>query len=280
MDMAEKVPATGWRASLDLGFERRGARSVLAERRHEGPLVVQKSLHPEGEGICHAIVVHPPAGIAGGDELSLVGRAGRNSRVVLGTPGAARWYRSSGAWARQDVEFDIRENAALEWLPQETIFFDGAMAQMQNVIRVADGGCYLGWEILCFGRNGAGAPLKQGEFKMHSRVEVDGRPVFVERGEFRAGGALFASRAGLGGKSVCATLLAASAACDAALVAACRALSPASGECGVTLLPGVLVARYLGDSSESAKNYFIQLRRILRPAMMKQDATDLRIWST
>lgn len=280
MDMADTASLAGWHARLDLGFERRATRSVLATRRHEGPLVVQKSLYPEGEGICHAIVLHPPAGIAGGDQLEFFANAGSGSHAVLGTPGAAKWYRSAGAWARQNIAFDIGAGACLEWLPQESIFYDGALAQIQSTIQLGKGAAYLGWEILCFGRGGAGTALKRGAFRMLSRVEHEGRPVFVERGDFVAGDAIFGSRAGLDGKSVCATLIAASTVCDPALVSACRALSPAQGECGVTLLPGVLVARYLGDSSEAAKNYFIRLRRILRPALMKLDATDLRIWST
>lgn len=242
--------------------------------------MVQKSLYPEGESVCHAMVLHPPAGIAGGDQLDFTAVARLRSHVVLATPGAAKWYRSSGAWARQEVQFDVGEGASLEWLPQESIFYDGALVQMQSRVRLGRGANYLGWEILCFGRGPAGTALKHGAFKMLSRVELEGRPLFVERADFSAGGALFASRAGLDGRSVCATLLAASAACNHTLVAACRALQPVQGECGVTLLPGVLVARYLGDSSESAKNYFIRLRRILRPAMMNLDATDLRIWST
>ena len=252
----------------------------MASKRHDGPLLVQKSLYPEGEGICHAIVVHPPAGIAGGDRLSLFARAGKDSHAVLATPGAAKWYRSAGAWALQKLAIDIDENAVLECLPQETIFFDGALADLRTDIRLARGACYLGWEILCFGRGGAGKPVAQGEFKMLTRVEIEARPIFIERGKFEAGGEQFVSPAGMGGKSVCGTLLAVSSACDPALIDACRAVRPERGECGVSLLPGVLVARYLGDSSESAKNYFIQMRRILRPALMNCEASDLRIWST
>ena len=60
-----------WKAQLARRFASENGRTVLAERSQEGPLVVQKMLYPEGPGVCHAIVVHPPGGIAGGDELSL-----------------------------------------------------------------------------------------------------------------------------------------------------------------------------------------------------------------
>jgi len=284
MDLADTISVAGWQggwqARLDLEFERRGRRSVLASKRHDGPLLVQKSLHPEGEGICHAIVVHPPAGIAGGDHLSLIARGGPDSHVVLATPGAGKWYRSAGAWARQDIRFEIAANACLEWLPQESILFDGALADMRTEVRLAPGARYLGWEILCLGRSGSGERMRNGHCRMLARVEADGKAVFIERGDIAGGSAQFDAAAALGGHSVCGTLLAVSSSCDKALVRACREFRPGQSEGAVTLLPGVLVARYLGDSSESAKRYFTQLRRVLRPAIMDCEAIDLRIWST
>src|ERR1700687_2127551 len=108
MPLDSATPPAGWRASLVLEFERREARSVLAARRHDGPLVVQKPLYPEGDAICHAIVVHPPAGIAGGDELVIGIQAREGSSALLTTPGAGKWYRSAGPWARQSVSIEAR----------------------------------------------------------------------------------------------------------------------------------------------------------------------------
>ena len=103
MRLEDPVATAGWQAELVLGFQRRGARTVLVTRRHDGPLVVQKPLYPEGEAVCHTIVVHPPGGIAGGDSLQLDVEVGRGGHALLTTPGAAKWYRSAGAWARQTL---------------------------------------------------------------------------------------------------------------------------------------------------------------------------------
>ncbi len=126
MQLAEPV-VSSWKAQLSLGFSFLENRTVLSERKHDGPLVVQKPLYPEGAGTCHAIVVHPPGGIAGGDELSLDVRAGKDAAALLTTPGAAKWYRSAGPRARQDVALDVQ--GRVEWLPQEAIVFDGARAE-------------------------------------------------------------------------------------------------------------------------------------------------------
>ena len=119
-----------WRASLALGFERRGGRTVLADRRHDGPLVVQKAMHPEGPEVCHAIVVHPPAGIVGGDELLIDVAVREGAHALLTTPGAGKWYRTSGPWASQHVRIDVAAGGIAEWLPQETIVYDGARARI------------------------------------------------------------------------------------------------------------------------------------------------------
>ena len=284
MDMAARAlqgtSREGWQACLELEFERRGAKSVLAARRHDGPLVVQKSLFPEGEGICHAIVVHPPAGIAGGDQLSLAVRVAQNAHAVLATPGAGKWYRSSGSWARQHISFNAGSGAALEWLPQESILYDGSLAQLRTDVHLHPDARYLGWDIVCFGRGAAGEGMTLGHCRTRTRVDIAGRPVFVENGDIAAASAQCRSPAALRGHTVSGTLLAVAAQCDKALLAACREHQPRRGEAAVTLLPGILVARYLGDSSESAKHYFMQLRRVLRPAIMACAASDLRIWST
>lgn len=269
-----------WHAELALDFERRGGRTVLAARRHEGPLVVQKPLYPEGEAVCHAIVVHPPAGIAGGDELELDVRVAQGGSALLTTPGAGKWYRSGGAWARQALRFDVGEDACLEWLPQETIVFDGALANLNTRVRLARGACFIGWEVLCLGRTGSGERFANGECRLSTEVSREEQLLWRESGRIEASGRLMQAAAGLGESTVCATLYAAAEGLGAELVAACRSVEPASGRCAVTLLPGVLLARYLGDSSESARHYLIGVWRQLRPWLAGRDAVEPRIWST
>ena len=277
----DPVPsAIGWRAMLSLDFERRGARTVLARREHDGPLVVQKALHPEGEEACHAIVVHPPAGIAGGDDLALTARVLPGAHAVLTTPGAAKWYRTTGAWARQRVRIEAGAGAAVEWLPQETIVYDGARADMAWEAHIAADARLIAWDVYCLGRTGSGERFRRGACRLSTRLARDGKLAWIERGRIEPEGIAMRSAAGLGGAPVFGTMVVAAPAIDDAWLALARAAAPRGGEATVTRLPGLLVARYRGDSTEAARNHFIDLWRRLRRPVLGREAVDPRIWRT
>ena len=133
--------ACGWRAHLQLRFaertapENRGgqgghaARTVLLEKRHEGPMLVQRPFYPEGEAVCHVYLLHPPGGVVGGDILQLDVRVESSAHTLITMPGATKFYRSAGPQATLGQHFSLDDGARLEWLPQDTILFPGARAR-------------------------------------------------------------------------------------------------------------------------------------------------------
>jgi urease accessory protein len=280
MHPGEAVHVQGWRAELALAFEQRAMRTVLAARRHAGPLVVQKPFYPEGDAVCHAIVLHPPGGIAGGDELELAVQSVGGAHALLTTPGAGKWYRSAGPWARQRLAFDIADGGCLEWLPQETIVFDGARTRLETEVRLVGNARYVGWEILCLGRTGSGETFERGTCRLRTSILRDGKLQWTERGMIDGGGPLLDARVGLAGQPVCGTLIVAAPMLDADLVAACRVPRPLVGASSVTRVSGALLARYLGPSGEAARRYFATLWGIVRPAVLGRSAVAPRIWAT
>lgn len=288
MDRARFSPPTsagsGWAASLTLHFAARGPRSVLAGNRHRGPLRVQKALYPEGEAVCQAIVLHPPSGIAGGDQLAIEVTVDRHAHAQLTTPGAGKWYRSDGAEATQRIDLRVGEGATLEWLPQESIVFDGARARTATRVSLAADSRFIGWDMLCLGRAASGERFEQGRVDLLCRVDRGPAPLWLERGGFAGADPMLASPAGWAGHTVCGTLL-----CSfpelpqhaAGLLAALRALTPPDGAPhGISALPGVLIARYLGDNAEAGRQWLTALWQILRPACCGRPAVVPRIWNT
>jgi urease accessory protein len=273
-------PGSGWHASLSLGFERRGGRTVLARRRHDGPLVVQKALHPEGEGICHAIVVHPPSGLVGGDALALDVDVGAGAAALLTTPGAGKWYRSTGRFASQTVRFNVARDACLEWLPQENILYDGALARCRWSAELAPGARLIAWDIYCLGRTASGESFRAGECNLESTIRREGRLAWIERGTLRPGSREMQSAAALRSWPVFGTLLLAAPEIESAWVAAAREVAAPDGGAGVTALPGLLLARCRASGTEAAHRYFRSVWTSLRPAVMGRDPVAPRIWST
>lgn len=279
---AEPIFTSAWQARLRLGFQRRDGGTVLARREHHGPLRVQKALYPEGPEVCHAILLHPPSGIAGGDELDIGIEMDAAAHALLTTPGAGKWYRSAGPRASQHLRFDLAPGSVLEWLPQETIFFDGALAHTCIHVHLQGDARFFGWEVLCLGRRASGESFDLGELRLETRIDSDDGLLWLEKGRLDGGDPLLASPVGLAGKSVCATLLAAGLAIDSSLLAACRAipLAEADAQAGLTVLPQLLVARYLGHSSEAARHWLSQIWQMLRPTFAGREAQTPRIWNT
>jgi urease accessory protein len=278
-------PAGRWQANLDLRFERRAERTVLAGRRHDGPLRVQKALYPEGPAICHVIVLHPPAGIVGGDALTIGLEVAERAHACITTPGAAKWYRSSGPLASQQVSVGLGEGSVLEWLPQEAIFFDGARARTRLQLVMHASARFFGWDLICLGRRASAETFITGSIDMETRIDTEDGPLWLEKGLLAGADPMLSSAVGLAERSVCATLLVVGLVPEPSLLAACRAASvdEAGALAGLTCLPGppgLLVGRYLGHSAQAARAWMFALWRLLRPALVQREASAPRIWST
>lgn len=271
----------GWQAHLRLGFDRDARGTQLVDRLHAGPLRVQKALYPEGPAVCHAVIVHPPGGVVGGDALDIAIAAAAGADALLTTPGAGKWYRANGRPSRQDVRIDIGENAALEWLPQEALFYRGAEVETTHAVSLAANARYIGSEILCFGRTASGEVFSEGAVHQTSTIHRDGELVWHEEGRIDGAGAAMYSPFGLDGNTVCATLVACGLTLDASQLRQLRQeLDAAGGRSGATLLPKIVVVRHLGRSSEAARAVLLAAWRRLRPALFGREAAVPRLWTT
>ena len=274
---AERTP---WHARLALQFERRDTRTVLARRRHEGPLVVQKPLYPEGDDVCQCIIIHPPGGIAGGDHLELDIEVGDGAFAQLTTPGAAKWYRAGGRGASVQTSIRAAAGSMVEWMPQGTIVYRGAEAAATLAVDLQGAATFIGWDVVCLGRTASAEIFDAGEWRQRVDIRRDDALIWSERAVLTASSSPMISLSGLNAAPVFGTLTGVANAIDDSLLAACRTVLPLSGEGVVTRFPGALVARYRGASSASAQAWFVALWLLLRPALHGRAAIPPRIWNT
>lgn len=271
----------GWQATLDLRVEKAGGRSVLTRRQHRGPLRVQKALHPEGDGVCQILVLHPPAGIAGGDQLRIDVDVKAGAHAQITTPGAGKWYRSAGPLATQTVSLQVEPDGMLEWLPQEAIVFDQANAEACTAITLAEGARAIGWDIVCLGRKASGERFERGEYRQRLRLQrPDGRPLWRETLHLRGSDAAIVSPVGLAGHTVFGTLWLAGSPTDVDLLASLRAVTVTDGICGVSALPHVTIVRVVSHSAEAARQALERAWTVARPRVLGREAVMPRIWRT
>ena len=115
---------SSWHARLELGFRDSGTRTVLAHRRHIGPLMVQRPFYPEGS-ICHVYLLHPPGGLVGGDSLTVDVDVAGGARALVTTPAAGKFYRSAQRTARQVQRCRVAANLDAPFAcPDDCLFFE------------------------------------------------------------------------------------------------------------------------------------------------------------
>jgi len=271
-----------WRASIRMQVDAQAGRSRLRDCEHFGPLRIQKVLYPQGEQLAQLLLLHPPGGIAGGDQLAIELSVEENAHALLTTPGAGKWYKSGGDVARQDVVLKVAAGAALEWFPQEAIVFDEAVAEQTLTIDcTADARC-CGWDIVVLGRQARNERFMAGRWSQRIEIRRDGRPLWLERSRIQGDDELLKSVVGWNGHHVSGLLWATGFTPDEALIDQCRASSEqADVILGVTALPdGPLLVRVLGSSAEQVREALSRIWTLLRPPLLGIAAQLPRIWST
>ena len=273
-----------WHASLQLDYTLEGTRTV-ARHAHNGPLRILQSLYPEGDAVCHNVLVHPPGGLVGGDTLDITATVGPGAHGLVTTPGATRFYRSTGELALQRTHLTLAEGARLEWLPLEALCYNACNAENHLPLNLAPGAECMGWDVTALGLPHAGQPFETGRFVQH--IEAPGR--WLERGVINAADhRLLESPQGLAGHRCMASLFFVvgtpleRARRDTALDAA-RAVMDAhalKASAGATSPNGqVLVVRALAPQVEPAMQLLQQVRAAWRAALWQLCAEPPRIWS-
>ena len=280
-----------WHARLALQYERQAARGgadgarTVARFLHEGPLRILQSLYPEGDAICHNVLVHPPSGLVAGDRLDIGIDVAAGAHGVITTPGAGRFYRSEGDRATQHVQARLGEGARLEWLPMEAICYSGCNAENRLDLQLAPGAECIGWDVTALGLPTSNLPFVAGRLRQH--LEVAGG--WLERGTIQADDArLLDGPLGLAGQRCIATLFLATGSDlgherrEQALEIARAVLegSPLRERAGATAPDSrTVVVRVLSDVVEPAMGLLKAVRNAWRPALWGLAANPPRTWA-
>jgi urease accessory protein len=191
-----------WQANLKLDYRFDSPRTVLRHD-HDGPLRIFKSLYPEGDAVCHNVIVHPPGGLVGGDELAIAVSVGTGAHAFISTPGATRFYSSDELVAAQRVRLSLAPGSRLEWLPLEAIAYPGCRAVNHLSATLAPGAELLAWDVTALGLPMAEQAFHTGCFSQ--RLEIPG--LWLEQARIDAADTrLLNAPLGLGGKRCLGTL--------------------------------------------------------------------------
>lgn len=277
--MTLSAEKTHWQATLRLTYEASASRTVISQRDHVGPLVVQRPFYPEGSP-CHTYILHPPGGVVAGDQLSIHIHTTSNAHALITTPAANKFYRSTGALAQIEQWLNVEDETTLEWLPQESIYFQACNVAASTRVQLAQKAKFIGWEITCLGTPAGGQHFDQGTLRQKFELWQADKPLFIDRALLQGGSEILTATWGLQGYSVLGTLLIYPG--DQSQLEAIHTLydKNAAYLFSASLINKVIVCRCLGHGGEQVKQIFIRVWSIIRPLLIDKPVSIPRIWNT
>jgi urease accessory protein len=239
--------------AAELGFVRRCGVTRVDHLYQRAPCRILSPRAEAGEPL-QAVLVTTSGGLADGDLLRLALAAGDGAAAQVTTQAAEKVYRARGTDpARFDCDIGVGDGAWLEWLPQETILFDGARFERRTRASVAPGGRLLACEHVVLGRVARGESFATGYLFDRWDIVCDGRLVWCDALALSESteAARRADWGFAGAEAIATVLYVADDASD--LRDRARAIvtdAMPEGACaGVTVVNGILVARVLGGAT-------------------------------
>ena len=274
----------GWHGRLNLVYANRSGTTQIIHNEMQAPLKVQRPFYPEGKEVCHSVILHTAGGVVGGDRLSSNFHLQPNAKALITSAAASKIYRSSRLESQQNIDIKLEPGANLEWLPQETIVFDGAIYQQNLRVELAPKASILLWEITRFGRTARGEKFLSGKWRSHTEIWQQNSPLWIDRQLLIGGDKMLESPHGLAGKPVVATLTLVGEPITTELLEKVRALpseatiNPGNSTIGVTRIPNGLVCRYCGISTAAARDWFVGIWDLLRLSFSERPCCLPRVW--
>lgn len=278
-------PSTGtrqWPASLKLRFANAGAGTELSAMEHRGPLRVQRLFHPPPGSCAHCYILHPPGGVVLGDELDIqIETLGGNA--LLTSTSASRFYGTGSFLEPQCQSIRLKAGGGvLQWLPQETILFNGSNAKLDTRIEIGAKAHLVYWDVLVLGMPACGSPFESGQVEQTLSIQSENGLLLKERLALQSGDRLASGALGLAEASTVGTFVS-NLPLDRSIreqwLGEVEKLDR-EGVFSITAKGELIIARYRGDDAYLCRRGFSLLWQTAWCATFGEQPSEPRIWHT
>lgn len=283
----------GWHGAVRLQFQKGAQGHTIHQGSAQAPMKLLRAFQ-QGDGRCELPLLHTAGGLVGGDQIAIGAALAAGSSALLTSVAAQKVYgsvgrsrlRPAGAWALQQLSFELAAGADLEWLPQELVLFSNGLVEQRCRVDLAETASFLGAEVVRLGRSAAGEGLEAGcwrsQLEIRRQLSHGVRWELVDRLELAGAG--LTGEHGMAGEAVYGSLVWAAPAplagpALAQLLADCRGdRRGLEGSMACGALDQGLVARYRGSSSQAARHWFTRIWARIRAVRGLAGPQLPRVW--